>query len=178
MNRERLSVALILFLMAFVFIACQGGEPQSEGVGEGVEAPAPTPTEEPAAEGPDATGPGVSGEVLPPAESESDVEEGPDTTESSLGTAPPEKAPEPEEAVAGIIPAGQPVYITHCAKCHKVTGRDDLGEGPMDLAGIGEKYDHDSMHVKLSEHPPGGDPYTETLGEGEIESLIEFLLTL
>ena len=199
MDRIRLSLVLVLILVATIFIACQGEAPKTEGDKEGTQAPEPTAVVDETAEGgPSATGPGdmdepieesggiaeeegLSTEVEEPKEEEpSEEDEG--ESEVSGGIAEEEGFSEDVgsavEEAADEPPAGMPVYLDNCTKCHKVSGREDLGSGPLDLAGMKDKYDHDKMLEKLAAHPPGGDPYTQTLSEQEIEDLIAFVLTL
>ena len=171
MDRMRLCLVLMLFLVALAFSGCEGGAPQEEGKegDAGAAEPVIDVTEGDAVdESPAATGPGTDEEVTP-AEEDQPVAPGESLSEAAAPV---------EEVVTEESPGGIEVYKAQCMKCHKVTGKDDLGEGAFDLAGVGEKYDHDTMYTKLSEHPPGSDPYTETLSKAEIEAMIEFLLTL
>lgn len=193
MDRIRLSLILALLLMATVFLACQPEASKPGGDTEGATEPEAAAVEDET--GPAATGPseavsegiaeeeGFSTEVTPAegeeeGKTEEKKEEAGGSEETPEEGSSEEVKPGEKEPPAKADPAGMTVYKAQCTKCHKVSGRDDLGSGPMDLAGMKDKYNAETMREKMSTHPPGADPYTKTLSEKELKDLILFLLTL
>jgi mono/diheme cytochrome c family protein len=184
MDRIRLSLVLVLILVATVFFACQGEAPKTDG---DTKAPVTgTEKEGMTKEGPEAAGPteeGIEGEETTEEPGGIAEEEGTTGDVKEPGKEGTEKGGEPAPAPgdkkeAPKEPPGMAVYKANCVKCHKVSGKPDLGAGALDLAGIKGKFNKDTMREKMSTHPPGGDPYTGTLSAGDLKNLIDFVLSL
>jgi hypothetical protein len=158
MDKVKLSIILISFILAAVFISCQPGATPEKGKQAGTE---------------------MSGTTNGGTEKEGTQEEVTKTDEGGAvsATGPGEGG---ATTTGGTSMAMDPVkiFVDNCGTCHNISTKPEIKtEGSYDLAGKG--LDEAAIKQKLGDHPPGAEkPISETLPQDQFDALVKFLLTV